>query len=78
MAFALAILAWMVPAVGAEAAGKPIVYVVVIDGLDGDSVEAGHAPFISSLLAGSGARATYFPRIERRCCRPRPTPTTRP
>lgn len=43
------------------AAERPIVYVVVIDGLDGDKVEAGKAPFISSLLAGQGARATYFP-----------------
>ena len=45
----------------ASAAERPIVYVVVLDGLDGDAVEAGQAPFISSLLAGEGARATYFP-----------------
>ncbi len=45
----------------APAAERPIVYVVVIDGLDGDKIEAGKAPFISSLLAGEGARATYFP-----------------
>jgi hypothetical protein len=36
---------------------RPIVYAVVIDGLDGDSVDAGKAPFISSLLA---ERATYY------------------
>ena len=40
----------------------PLVYVVVLDGLDGDKVDQGKAPFISSLLAGDGARATYFPR----------------
>jgi hypothetical protein len=45
----------------ATAAPRPIVYVVVIDGLDGDAVEAGRAPFISSLLEGRGARAAYFP-----------------
>ena len=36
------------------AAKKPIVYVVVIDGLDGDAVEAGNAPFISGLFEGTG------------------------
>ncbi len=56
---ALACLAAL-PAVAA-AAEKPIVYVVVIDGLDGDAVEAGKAPFISSLLAGDGGNGTYFP-----------------
>lgn len=40
--------------------GPPLVYVVVIDGLDGDRVDDGKAPFISSLLAGRGANATYF------------------
>jgi hypothetical protein len=39
---------------------RPLVYVVVIDGLDGDRVDAGRAPFLSSLLAGQGARATYW------------------
>ena len=39
---------------------RPIVYTVVIDGLDGDRVDAGRAPFISSLLAGQDARATYY------------------
>jgi hypothetical protein len=50
-------------AAGPAAAAKqrPLVYVVVLDGLDGDRVEQGRAPFISSLLAGDGASATYFP-----------------
>lgn len=47
------------PAAGARA--RPIVYVVVLDGLDGDRIEQGKAPFISSLLAGDGANAAYFP-----------------
>ena len=42
-------------------AKKPIVYVVVVDGLDGDSVDAGKAPFISSLLEGKGGNGAYFP-----------------
>jgi hypothetical protein len=51
-------------ALAAPAASKqrPLVYVVVLDGLDGDRVELGGAPFISSLLAGEGGAATYFPR----------------
>ena len=49
-------------AVEAGARPKPYVYVVVIDALDGDAVEAGRAPFLSSLLSGQGGRATYFPR----------------
>ena len=40
---------------------RPLVFAIVIDGLDGDSVDAGKAPFISSLLSGQGANATYFP-----------------
>ena len=36
---------------------RPIVYAVVIDGLDGDKVDEGKAPFISSLLGG---HATYY------------------
>lgn len=46
----------------AAAAEKPIVYTVVVDGLDGDKIEQGRAPFISGLLAGEDASATYFPR----------------
>jgi hypothetical protein len=45
---------------GLTAEGGPLVFAVVIDGLDGDSVDSGGAPFISSLLAGEGASATYF------------------
>lgn len=48
------------PVVGFAATPRPIVYVVVIDGMDGDRVDEGKAPFISSLLAGQGARATYY------------------
>jgi hypothetical protein len=44
----------------AAAAERPIVYTIVIDGLDGDKVDAGVTPFISSLLAGQDARATYY------------------
>jgi hypothetical protein len=50
----------LVPAAEAGAK-KPIVYVVVIDGLDGDAVEAGNAPFISGLFEGTGGRGAYFP-----------------
>jgi hypothetical protein len=62
LAVLAAILAsFAVLAAPAAAAKRPFVYVVVIDGLDGDSVEAGSAPFISSLLEGQGGRGTYFP-----------------
>lgn len=59
LAVALGVLALASPA---GAAKRPFVYVVVIDGLDGDSVEAGEAPFIASILEGDGGRGTYFPR----------------
>lgn len=40
---------------------RPIVYVIVLDGLDGDSVDAGRAPFIASLIENQSAtRATYY------------------
>ena len=39
---------------------RPLVYVFVLDGLDGDAVDAGQAPFIGSLIAGDGGRATYY------------------
>jgi Type I phosphodiesterase / nucleotide pyrophosphatase len=52
------ILAVLAPVAAAHAAtSRPIVYAVVIDGLDGDKVDAGSAPFISSLLGG---HATYY------------------
>ena len=41
---------------------RPIVYVVVLDGLDGDRIEQGKAPFISSMLAGETASGTYYPQ----------------
>ncbi len=55
---ALALVALAAPAQAKTP--RPIVYTVVIDGLDGDRVDAGRAPFISSLLAGQDARATYY------------------
>lgn len=58
---AAAILALGLSAAPAEAATqRPIVYVVVVDGLDGDRVDEGKAPFVSSLLSGDEARATYY------------------
>ncbi len=46
---------------GIKASDGPIVYAIVIDGLDGDAVDEGKAPFISSMLGGGeGASATYF------------------
>lgn len=59
-AIAAACLAVLAPA-GEASAKKPIVYVVVIDGLDGDSVGPVKTPFISSLLAGEGSNGAYFP-----------------
>lgn len=58
---ALAFAAAALPASSTQAAEKPIVYVVVIDGLDGDAVEAGNAPFIDGLFEGQGGNGTYFP-----------------
>lgn len=61
LALALALALAAVLALPAQAASeRPIVYVVVLDGLDGDKVEAGRAPYISSLLAGRDARSTYY------------------
>ena len=56
----LALLLAALPAVASAATQRPIVYLIVIDGLDGDRVDAGKAPFISSMLAGQGARSTYY------------------
>lgn len=39
---------------------RPLVYAVVVDGLDGDAVDGGSMPFVSSLLAGEDASSTYF------------------
>ena len=50
-----------IPAGAAAAADRPQVYVIVIDGLDGDRVDSGSAPFVKSLIDGKeGASATYF------------------
>ena len=49
-----------VPAATAALTERPLVYVVSIDGLDGDAVDQGKAPFIASLLAGDDAFATLF------------------
>jgi len=45
---------------GPSDAGGPLVYVFVLDGLDGDRVDQGKAPFLGRLLAGDGARSTYY------------------
>ena len=58
--FAL-LLGLALPASAGAQTGSPLVYVFVIDGLDGDRVDAGGAPFISSLLRGAGAPSTYWP-----------------
>ena len=50
------------PATVAAAAKRPIVYVIVIDGLDGDRVDAEAAPFMTSLINREGGRATYYPQ----------------
>jgi phosphonoacetate hydrolase len=55
LGISLAAVLMIAPAVAR--AERPIVYAVVIDGLDGDRVDDGKAPFISSLL---GERATYY------------------
>jgi Type I phosphodiesterase / nucleotide pyrophosphatase len=40
---------------------RPLVFVLSLDGLDGDRLDAGKAPFIGSLLQGSqDAQATYW------------------
>jgi len=45
----------------AQTPDRPKVYVIVIDGLDGDRVDGGGAPFIKSLLEGKeGGAATYY------------------
>lgn len=56
----LGLAATLAPMAGA-ATERPIVYTVVLDGLDGDRVNAVNAPFISSLLAGQGGRSTFYP-----------------
>jgi predicted AlkP superfamily pyrophosphatase or phosphodiesterase len=56
----IVLIALALPA-SAAAAERPYVYVVVIDGLDGDRVDSGGAPFIKSMIEGrEGAAATYY------------------
>lgn len=52
----------LVPATAAahKPPNRPLVFAVVVDGLDGDEVDAGQAPFLSSLIAGKGANTTYY------------------
>src|SRR5688572_15155425 len=52
------------PAVAGAAGKRPIVYVVVIDGLDGDRYEVDRTPFMFGLLEGQGGRAAYYPQSE--------------
>ena len=61
---------------GLQTPKGPLVFTVVIDGLDGDAVDAGSAPFISSLLAGKGAKRRTS-RSRARSCRRSRTRTTR-
>jgi hypothetical protein len=58
VAAALAVVASTSPATAATP--RPLVYVVVVDALDGDRVDEGRAPFLASLLRGEGARAAYY------------------
>ena len=60
-ALLLALLGLLIAATPARAADPPLVYVVVIDALDGDAVDGGQAPFVASLLRGDdGSNATYW------------------
>jgi hypothetical protein len=59
LAVVIAALGALAPAAPA-ATQRPIVYAIVIDALDGDAIDQGKAPFISSLLAGDGAAASYY------------------
>lgn len=56
----LATAAGGAPAGAQSAPDRPIVYVVVVDGLDGDEVDQGTAPYLRGLLDGTGASATDF------------------
>ena len=68
-ALAAVILALALPAAAAQAQTQapvddttlPLVYVFVVDGLDGDRVDMGQAPFLSRMLLGQEQnRATYY------------------
>ena len=58
---ASAVLAAPAAAAPADDPSLPLVYVFSLDGLDGDRLDRGSAPFIARLLSGEeGARATYY------------------
>jgi len=60
--FALSLALLAAPAAQAQTPQpNPLVYVFALDGLDGDAVDAGNAPFIRQLVQNEqGARTTYF------------------
>ena len=60
--FALAALVAFPASAGA--AKRPIVYVIVIDGLERSLFGAEHTPFMFGLLERQGGRATYYPQSE--------------
>ena len=61
LTFFLALCLALPGAASAQSAQRPMVYVIVIDGLDGDRIDAGGAPFIKGMLEGKeGAAATYY------------------
>jgi len=59
----VALLGALIAPAAAQADDPPLVYVFTLDGLDGDKVDAGNAPFLGSLIKGTDpeARTTYFP-----------------
>jgi hypothetical protein len=62
-ALALALLAPPTMAPAAQAAvERPMVFAIVIDGLDGDRVDASRMPFVASLLSGRAGSATLYRR----------------
>lgn len=52
----------LIPAAASANHDHRKVYVFVLDGVDGDALSEGAAPFISGLIDGEGGRTTYFPR----------------
>lgn len=65
LAIALASLALALLAAAPAAAEpqRPLVYVFVLDALDGDALDDGELPFLSALLRGErGASGAYYPR----------------
>lgn len=58
-AILVALCALALPA-AATARERPLVYAVVIDGLDGDNIARGDAPFIRSLISGEDSSAQFY------------------